>query len=267
MKFITSTALLLISLNSFANDPSLEQVRQALENLNQSSFGDPDKNRETSRLVDSRIATICERNGLCALNLRMVTSCFTSRWTATNRQGGPRPTFRLTVDNHFNQWRNTPGATANRCAALIRGDGSVPVTVEAALATQPAVEPREPDAPAARPTPDQRPAESPAPAGSVQLSALNPDSCKWVTDLPRRIINSPGCTASTRNRICTGFVSCEQRQGGARLIRLSTCRAEHCGNGDANAVSCTKDMSHSSSRPSPEAIETVSPRVNQAVRQ
>jgi hypothetical protein len=54
MKLITLTALLLTSLSVFSNElptPTVENVRQVLNNLNQSSFEDDGKTRETSAEV------------------------------------------------------------------------------------------------------------------------------------------------------------------------------------------------------------------------
>jgi hypothetical protein len=76
-----------------------------------------------------------------------------------------------------------------------------------------------------------------------------PDTCKWVSDLPRKIVNGPSC-GKTRSQICTGYVVCEQKEGGGKFIRMSTCGPDKCG--DEDAVRCTKDMGYFSIRPAGE---------------
>jgi hypothetical protein len=89
----------------------------------------------------------------------------------------------------------------------------------------------------------------------------NPTTCKWVTDLPRRIVSAPGCNSTSRTRVCTGYVICDQLEGEGRFIRMSTCRPQYCGPGDQNAVNCTKDLSYFSQKPPQEGREFLSPRL------
>lgn len=76
-----------------------------------------------------------------------------------------------------------------------------------------------------------------------------PDTCEWVEDLPKKIANGPGCGGSSRSRICTGYVICNQKVGGGKFIRMSTCRPEFCGPTRGDAINCTKDMRYFSERP------------------
>lgn len=82
-----------------------------------------------------------------------------------------------------------------------------------------------------------------------------PDSCVWAEDLPRRIVEGPGCNKAG-NRLCVGFVVCEQKVGGAKFVRMSTCSSEHCV--DGGAVACTKQMGYGSRRPEDVTKATVS---------
>ncbi len=82
-----------------------------------------------------------------------------------------------------------------------------------------------------------------------------PESCVWAEDLPRRIVEGPGCN-KTGNRLCVGFVVCEQKTGGAKFVRMSTCSSENCG--DGAAVACTKQLGYGSRRPEDETKATVS---------
>lgn len=77
------------------------------------------------------------------------------------------------------------------------------------------------------------------------------ETCKWVNDLPRKIVNGPSC-GKTRSQICTGYVVCEQKTGGGKFIRMSTCGPGKCGASDADAVSCTKDQGYWSKKPASE---------------
>jgi hypothetical protein len=86
-------------------------------------------------------------------------------------------------------------------------------------------------------------------------------TCKWVSDLPRKIVNGPGCSKTSRSRICTGYVVCNQKEGHGKFIRMSSCRSEFCGNGDNNAVRCTKDQGYFSERPSGEGKLFMSQRL------
>ncbi len=180
--------------------------------------------------------------------------CFLKRWEG--RASGPdrrRGRFALTFARHSLDWSGYGG----NCNRLLRADQSTFGPARARPAEAVAQTPP-PNTTVVAPPP---PAEAPAPAAAAQLRTIKPETCKWVTDLPRRIINAPGCATGTRNRICTGFVSCDRSEGSGKFVRLSTCRSEFCGTSDENAVRCTQDMNFSSSRPSDETRETVSPEV------
>lgn len=87
------------------------------------------------------------------------------------------------------------------------------------------------------------------------------ETCRWVTDLPRKIVNGPGCSSKGRSLICTGYVVCEQKEGGGKFIRMSTCGADKCGGSDEDAVRCTKDQRYFSQKPSGETKLFMTPRV------
>lgn len=87
------------------------------------------------------------------------------------------------------------------------------------------------------------------------------ETCKWVSDLPRKIVNGPGCGGKSRSKICTGYVVCEQKTGGAKFIRMSSCGPDKCGSSDEDAVRCTKDMSYFSQKPAGESKLFMSPRL------
>jgi hypothetical protein len=96
-----------------------------------------------------------------------------------------------------------------------------------------------------------------------ELSPRNyrPDTCRWVEDLPRRIVNGPGCTSRGRSRICTGYVICDQIEGGGKFIRMSTCSTDKCGASDGDAVRCTKDQGYFSEKPASEHKQFMSPKL------
>ena len=87
------------------------------------------------------------------------------------------------------------------------------------------------------------------------------ETCRWVSDLPRKIVNGPGCGPKGRSRICTGYVVCEQKEGGGKFIRMSSCGADKCGNTDADAVRCTKDQGFFSEKPAGESKLFMTPRL------
>lgn len=87
------------------------------------------------------------------------------------------------------------------------------------------------------------------------------ETCKWVSDLPRKIVNGPGCGGKSRSKMCTGYVVCEQKTGGGKFIRMSTCGADKCGSSDEDAVRCTKDMGYFSQKPASESKLFMSPRL------
>lgn len=89
----------------------------------------------------------------------------------------------------------------------------------------------------------------------------NAETCKWVSDMPRRIVVGPGCGGKSKSRMCVGYVVCEQKNGGGKFVRQSTCGADKCGEGDA--VKCTKDQYYFSTKPADETQQFVSPRLKQ----
>lgn len=87
------------------------------------------------------------------------------------------------------------------------------------------------------------------------------ETCRWVSDLPRKIVNGPGCSSKGRSLICTGYVVCEQKEGGGKFIRMSTCAADKCGASDADAVRCTKDQRYFSLKPAGESKLFMTPKL------
>lgn len=82
-----------------------------------------------------------------------------------------------------------------------------------------------------------------------------PDTCVWVDDIPRKIVVGAGCSVEG-SRICIGYVVCEQKNGGGKFTRMSTCSEGFCGDNDA--VLCTKEKGFGSFKPAPEKAEFVS---------
>lgn len=88
----------------------------------------------------------------------------------------------------------------------------------------------------------------------------NAETCDWVTDLPRRIVHGPSC-GRYNNSICTGYVVCDQKVGGGKFVRMSTCGPEYCGASKRDAVNCTKQGSYFSRKPADETREFVTPKL------
>ena len=88
----------------------------------------------------------------------------------------------------------------------------------------------------------------------------NADSCEWVSDLPRRIVHGPSCGRYS-NSICTGYVVCDQKVGGGKFVRMSTCGPEYCGATKRDAVNCTKQGNYFSRKPKDESREFVTPKL------
>ncbi len=88
----------------------------------------------------------------------------------------------------------------------------------------------------------------------------NAESCDWVNDLPRRIVHGPSCGRYS-NSICTGYVVCDQKVGGGKFVRMSTCGPEFCGGSKRDAVNCTKQGSYFSRKPADETRELVTPKL------
>lgn len=111
-----------------------------------------------------------------------------------------------------------------------------------------------------------KPKPKPAPLFIKSKSAdINYDSCKWVEDMPRKIVKGPasgGCKDETR--VCMGYVSCDSNKAGApKVVRLSTCAVENCTKGGAG--DCTKQAGFYSMRPVSEKNETLSDNVQKAI--
>lgn len=87
---------------------------------------------------------------------------------------------------------------------------------------------------------------------------FNASSCKWVTDIPRKISYLPGCGAKGA---CIGFVVCDRKEGGGKFVRTSICSPNLCGAGDANAVACTKQPGYYTKKPKDESKEFVSEKL------
>lgn len=82
----------------------------------------------------------------------------------------------------------------------------------------------------------------------IQTGKFKTESCKWVSDMPRRLIFGPGCNADRKSMLCVGYVVCETNDAsGAKFIRQSTCGSENCG--EDKAVACTKQASYGSCQP------------------
>lgn len=114
--------------------------------------------------------------------------------------------------------------------------------------------------------PETKPAEVKPVVPSVNEDEKSPknykaETCKWVNDLPRKIVVGPGCGGKSKSRICTGYVVCEQKVGGGKFVRQSTCAADKCGENDA--VACTRDQYYFSSKPSDEEKQFVSPKLKE----
>lgn len=85
-----------------------------------------------------------------------------------------------------------------------------------------------------------------------------PDTCVWADDIPRKIVVGAGCSVEG-SRICIGYVVCEQKNGGGKFTRMSTCSEGFCGDNDA--VLCTKEKGFGSFKPAPEKAEFVSGKI------
>ena len=91
-----------------------------------------------------------------------------------------------------------------------------------------------------------------------------PETCKWVTDLPRKVINIPGCPdkdgKTKQNNMCTGYVVCDQKDkfGSGKFVRMATCRKQFCLDGDEQAKNCVAQKNYSSEVPKDLERESVS---------
>lgn len=141
----------------------------------------------------------------------------------------------LTLENHDKEWGELPSPKS--CQALLAKDKTEPKK--------------------------ETPTDVVVEEGDDEKTPRNykAETCKWVTDLPRKVVNGPGCGPRSRSRICTGYVICEQKTGGGKFIRMSTCGADKCGSSDEDAVRCTKDMGYYSQKPAGESKLFMSPKL------
>lgn len=96
----------------------------------------------------------------------------------------------------------------------------------------------------------------------AQTGGFKTETCKWVSDMPRRLIFGPGCDGGRNAMLCTGYVVCEASAGG-KFIRQSTCGSANCGEG--SAVACTKQASYGSCKPETETRTGISERTTEAL--
>lgn len=148
---------------------------------------------------------------------------------------------------HLEEWSALP--EPKNCQTLLDKDKIIAVTPET---------PERPETPVTTDDSVNEDENSPRNYKSV--------TCKWVNDLPRKIVNGPGCNSRSRSRMCTGYVVCEQKEGGGKFVRMSTCRAQYCGGSDEDAVRCTKDMAYFSEKPPGETKMFVTPRVKNLLK-
>lgn len=87
------------------------------------------------------------------------------------------------------------------------------------------------------------------------------ETCEWVSDMPRRIVHSPGCSTRSRNQLCVGHVVCEAKSSAAKFIRMSSCAADKCD----DAQACTKDQAYFSTQPDSEDKKFMSKRVRDLI--
>jgi len=87
---------------------------------------------------------------------------------------------------------------------------------------------------------------------------FDPETCKWVNEIPRRVTYIPGCS---NKAACNGYVVCNQKKGGGKFVRLSTCGPNLCGGTDKDAVACTKQPGYYSKKAKGETKEFVSEKL------
>jgi hypothetical protein len=87
-----------------------------------------------------------------------------------------------------------------------------------------------------------------------------PETCKWAPDMPRRVVQGPGCDKDG-SRLCVGYVVCQQKTGDGYFVRMSTCGAENCKAGDRFAQACTKQLPYRSRPASDETNQHPSQRI------
>jgi hypothetical protein len=90
-----------------------------------------------------------------------------------------------------------------------------------------------------------------------------PETCVWAEDIPRKIVMGKSCSAEG-SRICVGYVVCEQKVGGGKFTRMSTCSEGLCG--DADAAACTREGGYGSFKPKPKNAEFVSKKIQDVLK-
>ena len=100
----------------------------------------------------------------------------------------------------------------------------------------------------------------PEPTVEVSSMGFDANSCEWVDDLPRKVLLAPGCGKGP-TKVCSGYVVCNQKQGGGKFVRASTCGPEYCGNTKRDAINCTKQAGYSSKKPDSEDLDSISPKL------
>lgn len=86
--------------------------------------------------------------------------------------------------------------------------------------------------------------------------------CQWSFDLPRRVISRPGCGQGKSMQTCVGYVICDPPEGTIKVVRMSTCSPENCGDNDAGK--CTKEQGFSSKNKT-EFFDTASEKVKSVI--
>lgn len=76
------------------------------------------------------------------------------------------------------------------------------------------------------------------------------ETCEWAADMPRRIVQGPGCDKNG-SKICVAYVVCDRKSGAGKFVRMSTCSESNCGIGDAQ--NCTKQLPYRSFKPDDES--------------
>lgn len=98
----------------------------------------------------------------------------------------------------------------------------------------------------------------------AQTGSFKSETCKWVSDMPRRLVFGPGCDGGRNAMVCTGFVVCDSNdEAGGKFIRQSTCGSANCS--DDKAVACTKQANFGSCKPEDETKTGISQRTTDAL--
>lgn len=91
---------------------------------------------------------------------------------------------------------------------------------------------------------------------------INAESCEWTSDLPRKVISSPGCKSGKENLICTGYVTCKLKGKELKVLKLATCQATSCGAKDA--VKCVGSAGFGTEKPQDEVNYGPSKKVKES---